>query len=203
MVRAWCALCRPQQPGTASAPGSRRAEKGSAARRTPLAKPAANRRSATGSGSTPPSSSDMHVQRRERGLVEAERTVAKARRRSPAELAAALARLATAQARLEQARRAAGKRSGAPSFGAVTVRHSPGHRQGTSVQELTDRGTAASRSPLLDPDIAAGLVWVLPRGSVFHRRDCHIVDGRSDAVPRRATQVRSRLRRCEHCSPLA
>ncbi len=196
MVRAWCGLCSPRKTAPARATKRDVTPGKSAPRKRP-------QKTGAGSPVAPPVGARKQVERRERGLIAAEKLLAKAQLGPAARLAAAKARVATARAKLDQARRAADERPPPRGPGTVAVRRAPGRQPEAPLQSLTDRGTGASHAPLLDPDLANGLVWVLPKGSVFHRRDCYVIDGRTGAVSRRAAQVKAHLRRCEHCSPLA
>ena len=140
------------------------------------------------------------LQRRRRGLVDAENVLKKAQKKGVG-LTAARERLAMAQQRLRDAERAAGR--GAAARRPVVAGKSQAPLRVDELETLTDRGADAA-PPHLDPDLWEGLVWRLRRGAAYHRRDCHVVEARDGAVAltRAAAQARG-LTRCQVCSPLA
>lgn len=152
------------------------------------------------------------VERRRRGLRAAQDRRAKVAA-DRAKTVEAVAEVRRAEQRLAEALAQQGRpRSGLgmpkktplrPAKAPPSPRLAPVERP-SELEALTERATAESRPPLLDPDVARRAVWVLPHGGAYHRRDCHIVDGRSTAREVPSSTARSKgLSRCEHCSPLA
>jgi hypothetical protein len=73
---------------------------------------------------------------------------------------------------------------------------------GLFVEELA---TPSGRGAAIDPvPTAAGILVALPAGSSYHRPDCALVSGKSDAVAVAARAIRARkLRPCRVCDPPA
>ena len=140
------------------------------------------------------------LQRRRRGLADAEKLLAKAQRTGIG-VTAARERLDIARQRLREAERGASLVETVRGPGPEGSAHGPPRVD--PVDTLTDRGGAAS-PPHLDPDLREGLVWVLRSGSVYHRRDCHVVEARQGAVSLKRSKAQALgFLRCEVCSPLA
>lgn len=156
--------------------------------------------SAPSSAAAVPTPGDLRlVAQRRRGLADAKKVLAKAQRTGTG-LPAARERLNLAKQRLRDAERRAGQTKGAGSSGAAV---SADGLRVDPLEALTDRGGEAA-PPHLDPDLRQGMVWVLRRGSAYHRRDCHVVESRRGAVS--LTRLKAKalgLTRCEVCSPLA
>lgn len=73
------------------------------------------------------------------------------------------------------------------------------HR-GATGERLPDIGTGIRLTQ--DPDAESRTVWAFRSGKSFHRRDCHLVEGRDGAVRIPIATARQRnLERCMHCAP--
>jgi hypothetical protein len=157
--------------------------------------------SSSATGSAPAATSDAGssaktLKKRQRGLLDAETALAKAQRTGVG-LAAARERISRAKQRLLAIEQALG-RAAAPRPAI------PGRAPKRADPSWDLEHGCETAPPHLDPDLAAGLVWVLPHGKAFHRRDCHIVDTRDSALSLTRAKARAlALERCQLCSPLA
>lgn len=173
-------------------------------RKVPGPRPPGPQATASQSTSTrPPAVSpaaEKMVQRRRRGLADAEKVLAKAQR-SGTGVTAARQRFDIARQRLREAERIAGPVK--TSWGPELDGSAHGPLRVDPLEALTDRGGEAA-PPHLDPDLREGLVWVLRRGSAYHRRDCHVIEARQGGVALTRSKAQSLgFARCEVCSPLA
>jgi hypothetical protein len=130
-------------------------------------------------------------------LAHAEAVLAKARRSGNSAV------VAQAKENVEVARRRLAAVLGQAVPGVVTTRRvAPAQPKQPPSPWAGEPSQSGSPVITADPDAETRTVWIFASGASFHRRDCHVVEGRSGARKVAVSQARELgLARCLHCAP--